>query len=88
MPESAGLLMEQTYRMHPKLCCFTSEVFYGEKLYGVDGLGRQETLCEAQFSGAGLANTESAAQGQHERLARTSRAGGAAGGYVCELLVA
>ena len=77
MPESAGLLLEQTYRMHPKLCCFTSEVFYDEKLYGVDGLGRQEILCEAQFSGAGLrilkvphkGNTTASPE-QAERVAR------------------
>ncbi len=41
MPEAAGLLLDQTWRMHPDLCRYTSAAFYG-KLHGVDGLGRQE----------------------------------------------
>ena len=44
MPEGAGLLLDQTYRMHPDLCEFTSEAFYDGKLHGVDGLDRQEIL--------------------------------------------
>ncbi len=44
MPEGAGLLLDQTYRMHPDLCRYTSETFYDGKLHGVDGLRRQEIL--------------------------------------------
>ena len=62
MPEGAGLLLEQTYRMHPKLCCFTSEVFYDEKLYGVDRLGLEE-ICARRRSPGGLANIEVLRQG-------------------------
>ena len=47
MPADAGLLLDQTWRMHPELCRFTSEVFYDGKLHGVDGLDRQEILGEA-----------------------------------------
>jgi predicted RecB family nuclease len=54
MPEGAGLLLDQTYRMHPDLCRYTSEVFYDGKLHGADGLGRQEILGEEPFSGSGL----------------------------------
>ena len=54
MPEGAGLLLDQTYRMHPDLCRYTSEVFYDGKLHGVDGLGRQEILGAGPFSGSGL----------------------------------
>jgi uncharacterized protein len=54
MPEGAGLLLDQTYRMHPDLCRYTSEVFYDEKLRGVAGLDRQEILGDAPFSGSGL----------------------------------
>jgi predicted RecB family nuclease len=54
MPEGAGLLLDQTYRMHPDLCRYTSEVFYDGKLHGADGLGRQEILGEGPFSGSGL----------------------------------
>jgi uncharacterized protein len=44
MPPDAGLLIEQTWRMHPELCRFTSAVFYDGKLTWVDGLERQEIL--------------------------------------------
>ena len=44
MPAAAGLLLDQTWRMHPDLCRYTSAAFYEGKLHGVDGLGRQEIL--------------------------------------------
>ena len=55
MPEGAGLLLDLTYRMHPDLCRYTSEVFYDGKLHGVEGLGRQEILGDPPFSGSGCA---------------------------------
>ena len=63
MPEGAGLLLDRTYRMHPDLCRYTSEVFYDGKLHGADGLGRQEILGEAPFSGSGLRVVEVPHQG-------------------------
>ena len=54
MPEGAGLLLDQTYRMHPDLCRYTSEVFYDGKLHGAGGLGRQEILGSGRFCGSGL----------------------------------
>jgi len=63
MPEGAGLLLDQTYRMHPDLCGYTSEVFYDGKLHGTDGLDHQEILGEAPFSGAGLRIVEVPHQG-------------------------
>ena len=59
MPEGAGLLLDQTYRMHPDLCRFTSAAFYDGKLHGVDGLDRQEVL----GFGSGLHIVEVAHQG-------------------------
>ena len=53
MPADAGLLLDQTYRMHPDLCQYTSEAFYDGKLHGVPGLGNQMIL-GAGLSGAGL----------------------------------
>ena len=32
IPETMGLLLPQTRRMHPSVCAFTSEVFYENKL--------------------------------------------------------
>ena len=63
MPEGAGLLLDLTYRMHPDLCRYTSEVFYDGKLHGVEGLGRQEILGDPPFSGSGLRFVEVAHQG-------------------------
>ena len=54
MPPEAGLLIDRTHRMHPRLCRFTSEVFYDGKLSWVDGLDLQEIMGEAPLSGAGL----------------------------------
>ena len=59
MPAGAGLLLDQTYRMHPDLCQFTSHVFYDGELHGIDGLGRQEIV----GSGAGLRVVEVPHQG-------------------------
>ena len=44
MPAAAGLLLDQTWRMHPDLCRYASAAFYDGKLHGVDGLDRQEIL--------------------------------------------
>jgi uncharacterized protein len=61
MPPGAGLLLDRTYRMHPDLCRYTSEVFYDGKLHGVDGLGRQSIL--GSLSGSGLRVVEVPHQG-------------------------
>jgi predicted RecB family nuclease len=63
MPEGAGLLLNQTYRMHPDLCRYTSEVFYDGKLRGVEGLGRQEILGGEPWPGSGLRVVQVAHQG-------------------------
>jgi uncharacterized protein len=54
MPDDAGLLLDETWRMHPQLCQFTSEVFYDGKLASVAGLENQEILGDLRSSGAGL----------------------------------
>jgi uncharacterized protein len=59
MPAAAGLLLDQTWRMHPDLCRYTSAAFYDGKLGGVDGLGRQEI----QGWGSGLRLVEVPHQG-------------------------
>jgi len=49
--------------MHPDLCRYTSEVFYDGRLHGADGLGRQEILGEAPWTGSGLRVVEVPHQG-------------------------
>jgi uncharacterized protein len=50
----AGLLLDQTWRMHPDLCRYTSATFYDGKLSWADGLERQEILGSESPRGAGL----------------------------------
>jgi uncharacterized protein len=54
MSAAAGLLLDRTWRMHPRLCRYTSDVFYDGKLTAVEGLDRQEILGEHPLRGAGL----------------------------------
>jgi predicted RecB family nuclease len=80
MPGDAGLLIDQTWRMHPTLCRYTSEVFYDGKLTGVDGLERQQILGDLPPCGSGLrvlqvphegnANASPEEAGQVARLVR------------------
>jgi predicted RecB family nuclease len=54
MPGDAGLLIDQTWRMHPQLCRYTSEAFYDGKLTCVDGLEHQQILGDLPPRGSGL----------------------------------
>ncbi|HEX3803411.1 MAG TPA: TM0106 family RecB-like putative nuclease [Solirubrobacteraceae bacterium] len=55
MPDDAGLLLDETHRMHPALRDFSSEVFYDGRLRGVAGLERQAVRGErAPFPTSGL----------------------------------
>jgi uncharacterized protein len=54
MPPDAGLLLDQTWRMHPDLCRYTSQTFYDGRLTPVPGLECQEILGVVPPRGAGL----------------------------------
>jgi predicted RecB family nuclease len=54
MPPDSGLLLDRTWRMHPSICTYTSELFYDGKLSWVDGLERQAVGEGDTFQGAGL----------------------------------
>ena len=54
VPPDAGLLLDQTWRMHPRLCRYTSETFYDGKLTWAGGLEWQEVLGEEARRGSGL----------------------------------
>jgi uncharacterized protein len=41
MPDDAGLFLDETYRMHPALRNYSSEVFYDGRLRGIPGLEHQ-----------------------------------------------
>ena len=88
MPEGAGLLLDQTYRMHPDLCRYTSEVFYDGKLQRGRGARAAGDPGRGAVLRFGPARGGGGARGQHERVAGGGRRGGAAGGDARGLLVA
>ncbi len=54
VPTDRGLFLEKTYRMHPTITAFTSELFYEGKLEPVAGLERQRVEGPGEWSGSGL----------------------------------
>lgn len=49
-----GLFLEETWRLHPDICSFTSELFYGGRLHPREELARQTISGGTRLSGAGL----------------------------------
>jgi predicted RecB family nuclease len=53
MPAEKGLFLDKTWRLHPDVCDFTSEVFYEGRLAPVGGLERQALEGVAPLTGTG-----------------------------------
>lgn len=49
-----GLFLEETWRLHPDICTFTSELFYEGRLRSRAGLERQEVRSSSRVNGTGL----------------------------------
>jgi predicted RecB family nuclease len=49
-----GLFLGETWRLHPQICAFTSEMFYESRLHSVSGLERQEVKSRGRVQGTGL----------------------------------
>lgn len=49
-----GLFLAETWRLHPKICDFTSELFYEERLDPRAGLEAQRVTTNGRLNGAGL----------------------------------
>lgn len=49
-----GIFLPKTWRLHPSICSFTSEIFYEARLHSQPGLEKQELIGSSPFSGAGL----------------------------------
>lgn len=49
-----GLFLEQTWRMHPCICAFNSELFYDGKLTSKEGCDLQEVVSTGPIAGSGL----------------------------------
>jgi len=52
--EDRGLFLEQTWRLHPRICQFNSELFYDGKLQSLPGCDGQKILSDGPLTGAGL----------------------------------
>jgi predicted RecB family nuclease len=88
IPEGLGMLLPETWRMHPKICDFTSELFYEGRLQSRDILKNRVLAGHPWLSGAGLwfvpiqheGNRNSAAE-EVEVIAKIVK--GLIGGDVC-----
>jgi len=54
IPPDRGLFLAETWRLHPVLCAFTSELFYEGRLHSRAGLEKQVLEGSPPFEGAGL----------------------------------
>jgi superfamily I DNA and/or RNA helicase len=54
IPTDRGLFPEETWRLHPEICAFTSELFYGGRLRSRPDLKNQEIQSNSRISGSGL----------------------------------
>ena len=52
--EDRGLFLEHTWRLHPEICAFTSELFYENKLSSRSGLEQQCVISPSPLTGSGL----------------------------------
>jgi predicted RecB family nuclease len=54
VPPDRGLFLAETWRLHPLICSFNSELFYDGRLHPRPGLERQTIKSKGKLSGAGL----------------------------------
>lgn len=75
--ERQGLFLNETWRLHPEICGFTSELFYASRLQCRAGLARQRLVSTSRVSGTGLRFLPVAHQGNQnasiEEAAATQR---------------
>ena len=54
IPDDHGLFLPETWRLHPKICEFTSELFYDDRLESRPDLVKQALAGTSSMDGAGL----------------------------------
>ncbi|MFA5929169.1 MAG: TM0106 family RecB-like putative nuclease, partial [Candidatus Margulisiibacteriota bacterium] len=54
IPDNMGIFLSETWRLHPAICTFISELFYNSRLYPKQGLEQQAVIHDGPFSGSGL----------------------------------
>lgn len=67
LADDQGLFLERTWRLHPDLCAFTSELYYEGRLRSIDALARQRMEGDTLFVGAGLFLVEVPHEGNQSR---------------------
>ena len=63
-----GIFLEKTWRMHPSICAFDSEMFYESRLTAKEGLESQLVIGNTIYNGSGLIYTPV----EHEGNSNTS----------------
>lgn len=54
IPADKGLFLEETWRLHPEISSYTSELFYDGKLQSRNGLEHQKIISSCGIDGSGL----------------------------------
>jgi uncharacterized protein len=54
IPPDIGLFLGETWRLHPTICSYTSEMFYEGRLFSRPGLDRQMIMSSGRVAGSGL----------------------------------
>ncbi len=67
MPDDKGLFLGTTWRLHPELSKFTSEVYYASRLTALPSLENQAILNTEKFGGSGLRFVPVSHQGNQAR---------------------
>jgi uncharacterized protein len=67
LTDDQGLFLDRTYRLHPNICSFTSELYYEGRLRSIDELERQRLEGDTPFAGAGLFLVEVPHEGNQSR---------------------
>jgi predicted RecB family nuclease len=49
-----GVFLERTFRLHPEICRFTSDLFYAARLEPIADLGNQRVLGDGWLGGSGI----------------------------------
>ena len=76
MPSERGLFLARTWRLHPEICAFTSEIYYGERLRpkGGAGLERQALIGDDELAGSGLRYVPVSHEGNQNESEEEARA--------------
>lgn len=54
IPAEMGIFLDKTWRLHPDICAFISELFYERRLNSRPGLEKQRVNAGSNFNGSGL----------------------------------